>query len=176
MKKIAIMTSFILSLSIVVFAASFSFFDNDKVVVNMDDKAITKATLKQYVSDLELGKQYTDMLGTKDGLKRLADFYITRTLLLDFAANNDYKDSSFVKQHTMDKTQDVNTIMISAVLKKEVNDKINVEMNEIDDYLVSSKTTDRKAAYFKLQSIKRQKIYKDFIAELKSKHQIEYID
>lgn len=180
MKKRIVLASLILSISIVVFAASKSYLSENKMtksspIASLDSKEITKELLTNYVNELALGKKYEKMLSNDEGLKKLADFYITRKILLDFADKNDYKDTHFVKQHAMSENQDDKTIMISAVLKKEINDKIDIQQEEIDAFLTETNTTDRRAAYFTLQSVHRQKLYKEFIAELKTQHDIEYM-
>lgn len=173
MKKITVFITMILSISIVVFAATKSYGNKD-IIAKLDGQPITKEVLKQYVKDLNLPKQYKKMLKNEKGLKKLTDFYISRKLLLDYAEKNNFKDSHFVKQHMMSENQSEESILISAVLSKEVNDKITVLPEEIDARLKETHSQDRKNAYFELMSLKRQKKFNEFIAKLKKEHKIEY--
>jgi hypothetical protein len=163
----------IISFSIVLFATTKSYATKN-IIAKLDNQNITKEMLENYVKELNLPKKYKKMLKNDNGLKELAKFYIERKLLLDYAKENDYEDSHFVKQHMMSKGQNQEMIMISAVLTKEVNDKVEVSPQEIDKYLYEKGGNDRKDAYFSIMSIKRQKRYKEFIEELLSSHDISY--
>ena len=173
MKKITAFVTMILSISIVVFAASKSYGNKD-VIAKLDGKPITKEVLKKYVKELKLPKQYKRMLNSKEGLKKLTESYISREILLDYAKKNNFKDSHFVKQHMMSENQNEDAVMITAVLSKEVNEKITVLPEEIDARLKETNSTDRKNAYFEIMSLKRQKKFNEFISKLKKEHKIEY--
>jgi hypothetical protein len=173
MKKITVFITVILSISIVVFAASKSYGKKD-IIAKLDGQPITKEVLEKYVKDLNLSKQYKKMLKTEKGLKKLTESYISRQIILDYAKKKNFKDSHFVKQHMMSKDQDKDAVLISAVLSKEINEKITVMPEEIDARLKETNSKDRKNAYFELMSIKRQKKFNEFMNKLKKQHKIEY--
>ncbi len=173
MKRITAFITMMLSVSIVVFAATKSYVNKD-IIAKLDGKPITKEILKKYVNDLKLSKQYKKMLKSDEGLKKLTESYISRQIILDYAKKNKFEDSHFVKQHMMSDGQDKDAVLISAVLSKEVNEKITVLPEEIDARLKKTNSTDRKNAYFEIMSLKRQKKFNEFISSLKKKHKIEY--
>lgn len=57
---------------------------NAKIIANLDEKNITVEILTSYVEDVA-GKNYEPWLHDKEGLRKLVDFYVNRTLLLDYA-------------------------------------------------------------------------------------------
>jgi hypothetical protein len=174
MKKSVLIILIILSLCLVVFATSKYYFKSDSLVATYDGFKITKDVLEKYVEDTQLPKKYQKMLKSKDGLKQLADYYMIRQMILDYAKKNKYDESHFVKQHMMSENNNKDMVMISAVLTKEINDKITVLPEEIDKYLKKNNSNDRRDAYFAIMSIKRQKRYDEFVKELRSKHKITY--
>lgn len=152
-----------------VYAGAKKSFSND-VVATLDGKNITVSDLNNYVNTL-LGEKYAKMLESEDGLKQLADYYITRQILLEEAKKTIKSDNELVKGH-LPKGSDEDTMLITALLDKEINKKIVINDEELATFMMKNNITDKKAAFARLESIKRNELFKSYKEELMKNHKI----
>ncbi|PLX66634.1 MAG: hypothetical protein C0602_11215 [Denitrovibrio sp.] len=175
MKKLIILLVVIVAAAGVVGVSAFSSKDAEGTVGYLDGQAVMVSDLQNYVDSL-LGEAYEDKLKSKEGRKELFGHYVNRTILLKFAKENIKENDSFVASHTMGNVSTESAIL-SAVLKKEVNDKVKYTEEEVRALLESNKELkDLQAAERELISRKRIELFRSFISELKSNHNIELAD
>ncbi|MBZ4655782.1 MAG: hypothetical protein JG759_330 [Thermoanaerobacter sp.] len=173
MKKLLGVIFLIVTFASIVAFAQFGSSEKGKVVAVIDGNEIKLSDLTNYVDTL-LGEKYKKMLETEDGIKQIADYYITRKVILDYAKETIKADDKLLKSHSGGST-DKDTMLITAVLKKEVQDKIAIEKDELEKFMKESQITDRTAALAKLEAMKRAEIFNKFITELKGKHSIKFM-
>lgn len=173
MKKILGIILAVLMLATIVAFAQFRSLGKGKIVAIFDGKEIMVSDLNNYVETL-LGEKYKKMLETEEGIKQIADYYITRQIILDYAKENIKNDDKLLKSHSSG-SMDRDTMLITAAIKKEIQDKIVIEKDEIEQFMKEYNITDKTAAFAKLESLKRSELFKKFITELKSKHSIKFM-
>lgn len=143
----------------------------DEVVGYIDDKAITTSELQNYVDTL-LGVNYEKKMDTKEGREELFNHYVNRTLLLEYAKENVKEDDSFVVSHTMGEVS-TESALISAILKKEINDKVEYTKNDVLELAHKDfrfKNIDE--AEREIISQKRLELFSKLMEQIKSKHKI----
>lgn len=143
---------------------------SDEVVATLDGKNITVSDLNNYVNTL-LGEKYAKMLESEDGLKQLTDYYITRQILLEEAKKTIKFDNELVKGH-LPKGSDEDTMLLTALLDKEINKKIVIKDEEVATFMMKNNITDKKAAFASLESVKRNELFKSYKEELMKNHKI----
>ena len=67
-----------------------------------------------------------------------------------------------------------NTMYITAFLKQEINDKLNLTKNEMQRYMKQNNIDSKREAEVKLSNEKRKKMFGELIAELRAEHTIKY--
>lgn len=173
MKKILGFVVIAIMIGVIGVYAQFGSKGEDKVIAIFDGKEIKMLELNNYVNTL-LGEKYKKMLESKEGIKQLADYYITRQIVLSYAKETIGNDDKIVANHQQ-RNMDKETMLISAVLQKEVQNKVVISNEELENFMKNTNITDKIAAYSRLESQKRADIYKKFIDELKSKHSIKIL-
>lgn len=163
-KKVVLIFMFIF-ISTVVFA---------NVVAVFDGKKITDADLKNYVNNVA-GKKYDNYLKSKDGRRKLAEFYIERELLLNYAKSI-YKEKDINKLKHSHPNLDNDTLYLLHLIDDKVNGKIKVDEKELESFMKSNGITNKNEAFAKLLSIKRKKYYEELIQRLKKGHNIEFLE
>ncbi|ADD67791.1 hypothetical protein Dacet_1015 [Denitrovibrio acetiphilus DSM 12809] len=144
----------------------------DDVVGYIDGNAVKAAELQSYVDTL-LGDNYRKKMDSKEGRKELFNHYVNRKLLLEYAKENVEEGDSFVTSHTMGNVS-TESAMLSAVLKKEVNDKVKYTEEDIRELMASDvRFSDAQSAERELISQKRLKLFYTFMNKLKAEHKIE---
>jgi transposase len=164
--KTAISILFIVIFSTCAYAAGT---DN---VASLDNKNITIDILTEYVKDVA-GKNYEPWLYNRKGLRKLADFYINRTLLLTYAKQTVDKKDLIVKNHSA-RSVDADVMILSALLQKEVQDKVQVSDQEVLDYMLNNGIDSEKAAKQALESNLKNDRMNALIKKVRRGHTIEY--
>jgi hypothetical protein len=172
MKKIII---FVILAVCTVGVLTLSAFDNKPkdVVGYLDGQPVKMTEIENYVDTL-LGTAYLGKLKSEEGLKELFNNYVNRKLILDHARKEIKDDNSFVKHHTMGEI-DEDSAKISALLKQEINDKVEITKEELDKFYTESgkfKTIDE--AERNLISMKRVNLFNKFITKLRAEHKISF--
>ncbi|TYB32405.1 MAG: hypothetical protein FXF49_11675 [Flexistipes sinusarabici] len=160
----------------IIMAGIFSTVSAEEKVARLDDEIITKATLEKYVDNF-LGKEYEKMLNSESGLKKLADFYINRQIILEKAKKTIKPENELLKGHMHGEKEDKkteNTMYITAFLKQEINDKLKLTKEEMQRYMKQNNIDSKREAEIKLSNEKRKKMFGELIADLRAEHTIEY--
>lgn len=154
---------------------SFGDFGKDKdknfIVAALDGENIYLSDIKGYCENI-LGNKYKTLLDTTDGLKELTEYYISRQIILKYAENEIENLKSLLNSHEKSNV-DRDTMLIAAVLKKEVKDKVEITEEELKSYMASANIADEAYAFSKLQASKHSERLKEFIDSLKKNHKIE---
>ena len=168
MKKLVILMV-VMIVTYGVYAGAKRSFSNE-VVATLDGEEITISALNNYVNTI-LGEKYAKLLETKEGLKQLTDYYITRKILLEEARKTIGSDNELVKGH-LPKGSDKDTILLTVLLDREVNKKIVITDDELASFMLKNNITDRTAAFARLESIKRNEIFESYKKEITKRHKI----
>jgi len=144
----------------------------DKPVARLDGKVITKADLINYVEKIS-NKKYKDLLKTPEGVKKLAEYYIQRQLLLIYAKEVISREDKVFKSHFSKNDEDTGYLI--ALLKREVNDKVIITDDALSKYMRENKIRDKQIAKLKLMSIKKAELLNNLIEKVRRGHDIEYI-
>lgn len=144
---------------------------SDEAVAILDGNNITVSDLSNYVNNL-LGDKYAKLLESKDGLRQLADYYITRQILLQEAKKNIKSDNSLVSGH-LPKGSNEDTMLLTALLDREVNKKIAVRDGEVAAFMLENNISDETSAVARLESVKRNELFKSYKEELLKNHNIK---
>jgi len=171
MKKTIIFVILIICTAGVLTLSAFDSKQND-VVGYLDGQPVKTEELKNYVDTL-LGKTYESKLKSEEGRKELFNNYVNRKLILDHARKEIKDGDNFVQHHTMGSV-DPDSAKISALLKKEINDKVKIDEQAVKDFFMKSgKYKTMKDAERDLISKKRVELFNEFIAKLRAKHEIK---
>ncbi|AEI13975.1 hypothetical protein Flexsi_0285 [Flexistipes sinusarabici DSM 4947] len=163
-------------LLVIIMAGVLSTVSAEQKIARLDGEIITKATLEKYVDNF-LGKEYEKMLNSESGLKKLADFYINRQIILEKAKKTIKPENELLKGHMHGKKENMrvkNTMYITAFLKQEINDKLNLTKKEMQRYMKQNNIDSKREAEIKLSNEKRKKMFGELIADLRAEHTIEY--
>ena len=161
---LVLLTTFIFS------AVSYSY--NDEIVASLDDENISVETLATYVEDVA-GDKYESWLRDKEGLRKLADFYINRTLLLEYARKTVNKKDAIVTNHNA-RSVDEDVMYLTTLLKFEVQDKVNVSAEAVDVYMEKNQIDSEKQARQEIESDLKNKLMGALVENVRAGHEIKY--
>jgi hypothetical protein len=161
---LVLLTTFIFS------AGAYS--SNEEIVASLDDEDISVATLATYVEDVA-GDKYESWLRDKDGLRKLADFYINRTLLLEYARKTVNKKDAIVTNHNA-RSVDEDVMYLTTLLKFEVQDKVNVSDEDVDVYMEKNQIDSEKQARQEIESDLKNKLMGALVENVRVGHEIKY--
>jgi hypothetical protein len=161
---LVLLTTFILS------AVAYS--SNEEIVASLDDENISVETLATYVQDVA-GDKYESWLRDKEGLRKLADFYINRTLLLEYARKTVNKKDAIVTNHNA-RSVDEDVMYLTTLLKFEVQDKVNVSDEDVDVYMKKNKIVSEKQARQEIESGLKNKLMGALVENVRAGHEIKY--
>jgi hypothetical protein len=161
---LVLLTTFIFS------AVSYSF--SEDIVASLDDESITVETLATYVVDVA-GDKYEPWLRNKEGLRKLADFYINRTLLLEYAKKTVNKNDTIVTNHNA-RSVDEDVMYLTTLLKIEVQDKVYVTEEGVRDYMNKNKIASEKKASQEIESKLKNELMGALVEKVRAGHDIKY--
>ena len=161
---LVLLTTFIFS------ALAYSY--NDEIVASLDDENISVETLATYVEDVA-GDKYESWLRDKEGLRKLADFYINRTLLLEYARKTVNKKDAIVTNHNA-RSVDEDVMYLTTLLKFEVQDKVNVSAEAVDVYMEKNQIDSEKQARQEIESDLKNKLMGALVENVRAGHEIKY--
>jgi hypothetical protein len=161
---LVLLTTFVFS------ALAYSY--NDEIVASLDDENISVEMLATYVEDVA-GDKYESWLRDKDGLRKLADFYINRTLLLEYAKKTVNKKNTIVTKHNA-RSVDEDVMYLTSLLKIEVQDKANISAEEVDSYMEKNKMVSEKQARQEIESELKNKLMGALVENVRAGHEIKY--
>ena len=145
---------------------------NNKIVASLDDEKISVETLATYVEDVA-GDKYESWLRDKEGLRKLADFYINRTLLLEYARKTVNKKDAIVTNHNA-RSVDEDVMYLTTLLKVEVQDKVNVSPEDVDAYMKKNQVDSEKKARQEIESELKNKLMVALVENVRTGHEIKY--
>jgi len=145
---------------------------NEEIVASLDDENISVETLATYVQDVA-GDKYESLLRDKEGLRKLADFYINRTLLLEYARKTVNKKDAIVTNHNA-RSVDEDVMYLTTLLKFEVQDKVNVSTEAVDVYMKKNKIVSEKQARQEIESDLKNKLMGALVENVRAGHEIKY--
>ena len=145
---------------------------NEEIVASLDDENISVETLATYVQDVA-GDKYESLLRDKEGLRKLADFYINRTLLLEYARKTVNKKDAIVTNHNA-RSVDEDVMYLTTLLKLEVQDKVNVSAEAVDVYMKKNKIVSEKQARQEIESDLKNKLMGALVENVRAGHEIKY--
>jgi hypothetical protein len=161
---LVLLTTFIFS------AVAYS--SNEEIVASLDDENISVETLATYVEDVA-GDKYESWLRDKEGLRKLADFYINRTLLLEYARKTVNKKNAIVTNHNV-RSVDEDVMYLTSLLKIEVQDKANVSAEAVDSYMKKNQIDSEKQARQEVESDVKNKLMGALVENVRAGHEIKY--
>lgn len=171
MKKALTATLVLLSLFVFTLA---TYASSEKIVASLDDKNITVENLSTYVDDVA-GRNYKSWLNNQEGLRKLADFYINRTLLLEYARKTVAKNDTIVTNHNV-RSVDEDVMYLTTLLKIEVQDKVHVTEEEVSAYMKKNKMTSEKLARQEMESEQKNELMKTLVENVRAGHEVKYFN
>jgi len=171
MKKVLMVTLALTSV-FVFFTTAFAYSDN--IVASLDDENVTVEMLATYVEDVA-GKNYESWLRNKEGLRKLADFYINRTLLLEYARRTVNKNDTIVTNHNA-RSVDEDVMYLTTLLKIEVQDKVHVTDDDVRDYLEKHPIASEKQARQEMESDLKSEMMGTLVEKVRAGHDVRYFD
>jgi hypothetical protein len=145
---------------------------NEEIVASLDDENISVEMLATYVQDVA-GDKYKSLLRDKEGLRKLADFYINRTLLLEYARKTVNKNDTIVTNHNA-RSVDEDVMYLTTLLKIEVQDKAYVSDEEVVAYMKKNNVASEKQARQKIESDLKNELMVALVAKVRDGHEIKY--
>lgn len=145
---------------------------SEDVVASLDDEKITVAALATYVDDVA-GVKYKSWLHDKEGQRKLADFFINRRLLLEYARQTVSKKDTVVTNHNA-RSVDEDVMYLSTLLKIEVQDKVNVSAKDVDVYMKKKNVDSEKQARQEVESDLKNKLMGALVEKVRAGHEIKY--
>ena len=147
---------------------------SDYIVASLDDEDVTVEILTTYVNDVA-GKNYEPWLRDKEGLRKLADFYINRTLLLDYAKKSVDQKNTIVTNHNA-RSMDADVMLLSSLLQSEVQDKVHVTAEDVRAYMNQNNITSEKLARQEMESDLKGELMDDLVEKVRAGHTIQYFN
>jgi hypothetical protein len=172
MMKKALTTTLVL-LSIFIFSLA-TYASSEEIVASLDNKNITVVNLATYVEDVA-GSNYKSWLNNQEGLRKLADFYINRTLLLEYARKTVAKNDTIVTNHNV-RSVDEDVMYLTTLLKIEVQDKVHVTEEEVSAYMKKNKMTSEKLARQEMESEQKNELMKTLVESVRAGHEVKYFN
>ena len=103
-------------------------FESNQVIAEFDGKPIKYSDIKNYAN--KLSDEYKKLLNSKEGVKKLLDYYIKRLAILEEAKKAVSNRGVFNAHKGIDKE----AAYIIAYLTQEVDQKIEISEKEVEEY------------------------------------------
>lgn len=145
---------------------------SENIVASLDGESVTVDVLTTYVDEVA-GSNYELWLNDKEGLRKLADFYINRTLLLDYAKKTVTKGDTIVSNHNA-RSVDEDVMYLSSLLKSEVQDKVLVSEEDVRAYMTEKQITSDKLARQELETNQKNELMTSLVEKVRKGHEIRY--
>ncbi|PLX95690.1 MAG: hypothetical protein C0619_01065 [Desulfuromonas sp.] len=145
---------------------------SENIVASLDGESVTVDILTTYVDEVA-GSNYKLWLDDKEGLRKLADFYINRTLLLEYARETVEKNDALVSNHNA-RSVDEDVMYLTSLLKKEVHDKAMVTQDDVHAYMTERQYVSEKQARQELESDRKNILMTQLIEKVRQGHEISY--
>lgn len=170
MKNKALVATLALFTTLFFSAVGYAYSEN--IVASLDDKSVTVEILTTYVEEVA-GSTYQPWLGDKEGLRKLADFYINRTLLLEYAKKTVENDDTIVKNHNA-RSVDKDVMYLTSLLKTEVQDQVHVTEDDVHAYMTKKQIMSDKQARQELESERKNELMGVLVEKVREGHEIVF--
>lgn len=110
-----------------------------------------------------------------EGLRKLADFYINRTLLLEYARQTVNKNDTIVTNHNA-RSVDEDVMYLTTLLKVEVQDKVQLTEEELLAHMKKSNIASEKQARQELESALKNELMEALVEKVRAGHEIRYFN
>lgn len=147
---------------------------SENIVASLDNENVTVELLTTYVEEVA-GKNYESWLRNAEGLRKLADFYINRTLLLEHARQTVNKNDTIVTNHNA-RSVDEDVMYLTTLLKIEVQDRVQASEEEVLAHMKNSKVASEKLARQQLESELKNDLMEALIEKVRAGHEIRYFN
>lgn len=147
---------------------------SENIVASLDNENVTVELLTTYVEEVA-GKNYESWLRNAEGLRKLADFYINRTLLLEHARQTVNKNDTIVTNHNA-RSVDEDVMYLTTLLKVEVQDKVQLTEEELLAHMKKSNIASEKQARQELESALKNELMEALVERVRVGHEIRYFN
>ena len=168
-----VLSTTLVLVSTFIFAAAADAY-SENIVASLDNENVTVELLTTYVEEVA-GKNYESWLRDAEGLRKLADFYINRTLLLEYARQTVNKNDTIVTNHNA-RSVDEDVMYLTTLLKVEVQDKVQVSEAELLAYMEKSKVASEEQARQELESELKGELMEILVEKVRAGHEIRYFN
>ena len=168
-----VLSTTLVLVSTFIFAAAANAY-SENIVASLDNENVTVELLTTYVEEVA-GKNYESWLRDAEGLRKLADFYINRTLLLEYARQTVNKNDTIVTNHNA-RSVDEDVMYLTTLLKVEVQDKVQVSEAELLAYMEKSKVASEEQARQELESELKKELMEVLVEKVRAGHEIKYFN
>ncbi len=110
-----------------------------------------------------------------EGLRKLADFYINRTLLLEYARKTVAKNDTIVTNHNV-RSVDEDVMYLTTLLKIEVQDKVHVTEEEVSAYMKKNKMASGTMARQEMESEQKNELMGTLVEKVRAGHEVKYFN
>ena len=145
---------------------------SESIVASLDNENVTVENLTTYVKDVA-GKKYEPWLRNNEGLRKLADFYINRTLLLEYARKTVDKKNTIVKNHSV-RSVDADVMLLTSLLQSEVQDKVQITDEDVRASMQKNSSLSEKQARQELESTLKSELMVALVEKVRAGHNIKY--
>ena len=168
-----VLSATLVLVSTFIFAAAANAY-SENIVASLDNENVTVELLTTYVEEVA-GKNYESWLRDAEGLRKLADFYINRTLLLEYARQTVNKNDTIVTNHNA-RSVDEDVMYLTTLLKVEVQDKVQVSEAELLAHMEKSKVASEEQARQELESELKKELMEVLVEKVRAGHEIKYFN
>jgi hypothetical protein len=172
MMKKALTTIFVLLATFIYSMTAYA--DNENIFAMLDDDNITVEKMAAYVENVA-GSNYKSWLRDKEGLQKLADLFINRKLLLEYAKQTVDKKNTIITNHNA-RSMDVDVMYLSSLLQKEIQDKVIVTEKDVLDYMVQKQISSEKQAKQEIESLQKNELMVVLVGKVRNGHEISYLN
>ena len=168
-----VITATLIILATCIFTVT-AYADNKDSVARLDDKHITVEALTAYVKNVA-GSNYKAWLRNKEGLRKLADAFINRTLLLEYAKQTVDKKNTIVRNHKA-RSVDNDVMYLTSLLKNEIQDKVVVSKEDVLAYMERNQITSEKQARQEIESTQKNELMAVLVKKVRNGHEISFFN
>jgi len=140
------------------------------VLATIDGQTITSSDFQNYLKLFDNNPKFRP--DTPEARKKLLEHLIDRTILLQYAKENDYLKLKELQKHKSLNQEEKDTIILRRLLTDKISNQVHCSEDEIKAYQKNNLKLSAKLAKEKLTSQKQQALFKTFMDQLKKEHTI----
>ena len=108
-------------------------------------------------------------------MRKFADIYINRTLLLEYARQTVNKNDTIVTNLNA-RSVDEDVMYLTTLLKIEVQDKVHISEEEVLAYMEKSKVASEKQARQEIESERKNQLMGALVEKVRIGHDVKYFN